>query len=245
MRIEFATELAEDTAKGGTLEKDLTAAEEMRATDPDGALHAGQAVEAKLEALRGPTPTHFVMDQEAIDSLVGMWEAEIANHPERAADFQRYIENLKQRRNLLSSNRVGGIARSGEQAEKEIQFLTQSRQKRLHTPEGTTIPDFTQGTDWAGEVKNWNILYPTEQEMAAAAKGGLPPKLQALVDQVAQRRQVYGNRQTVVIDLRGQLSMEGVDAAQAAQNRNMINKFGGGVADATGLPIGQIQIVTW
>lgn len=245
LRIEFATELAEDTSRGGSLEKELTAAEEMRTTDPEGALHASQSIEAKLEILRGPTPSHFVMDQEAIDSLIGMWESEIVNHPDRAADFQRYIENLRQRRNLLSSNRVGGVARSGEQSEKEIQFLTQSPHKRLHTPEGMTIPDFSQGTHMVGEVKNWNILFPTEQEITAAARGELPKKLQDLVKQVERRRQVYGVRQTVVIDLRGQLSVEKVDAAQAAYNRNTINKFGRVVADATGLPIEQIQIVTW
>ncbi|HEX3864894.1 MAG TPA: DUF4157 domain-containing protein [Stellaceae bacterium] len=193
----------------------------------------------------GPGPSLVAFDQETIDSLVQMWQTEIANRPERAADFRRYIRNLNERRSLLSTNRGGGLSRLGEQSEREIQFLTQSRQARVRTPDGVTVPDFTQGTDWGGDVKNWNILYPTETELNAAAQGRRPAKLQDLVDQVATRRFRYGNNQTIVIDIRGQLSLQGVSPAEAANNRWVIHQFGRVVADATGLPIEQIQVVTW
>jgi hypothetical protein len=193
----------------------------------------------------GPGPSIVSFDKETIDSLIQMWQTEISNHPERAGDFQRYIRNLNERRSLLSSNRGGGLARLGEQSEKEIQFITQSKQTRIRTPDGTSVPDFTQGTDWGGDVKNWNILYPTESELNAAAQGRRPPKLQDLADQVATRRFRYGNSQTVVIDIRGQLNLQGVSPAEAAANRYTIHQFARVVADATGLPIEQIQIVTW
>jgi hypothetical protein len=174
-----------------------------------------------------------------------MWQAEAANNPARAADYQRYIRNLTERRNLLSANRSGGLARLGEQSEREVQFITQSGHARVRTPEGVTIPDFSHGTDWAGDVKNWNVLFPTETEWQAAAQGRLPPKLQDLVDQVNVRRFRFGNRQTVVIDIRGQLSLSGVSPSEAANNRYLIHQVGRTIADATGLPIEQIQILTW
>jgi hypothetical protein len=193
----------------------------------------------------GPGPSVVTFEPEVIDGLIQMWRDEIVRQPNRAADFQRYITNLQERRNLLASNRPGGVARSGEQSEREIQFVLQSRQKRIQTSAGRTTPDATVGTTWAAEIKHWNILYPTEAEMAAAAQGRLPNKLQALVDQVARRREQFGNRQTVIIDLRGQLTVTGVDAAQAARNRTLIDSFGRIVANATGLPVEQIQVVVW
>lgn len=193
----------------------------------------------------GPGPTIVSLEQETVDALEQMWKTEIANNPARRADFERYIKNLRERRNLLSANGRTGLARSGEQSEKEMQFLTGSRHKQVHTSEGKTVPDFTQGTDWAGEVKNWNVLYPSAEEVAAAARGDLPPKLEALAAQVARRRLIYGNKQTVVIDIRGQLNLQGVDLATVARNRYLIHQVGRTVADAVGLPIEQIQIITW
>jgi hypothetical protein len=49
----------------------------------------------------------------------------------------------------------------------------------------------------------------------------------------------------VIIDIRGQLTIQELDAAQAAQNRNLLHQFGRVVAEATGLSIEQIQVVTW
>jgi hypothetical protein len=81
--------------------------------------------------------------------------------------------------------------------------------------------------------------------MPAAEQGRLPQKLQDLVKQVAKRRDRFGNRQTVVIDIRGQLTIHGADPARAAQHRSKVQLFGRVVSDATGLPIEQIQILTW
>jgi two-component system response regulator HydG len=41
------------------------------------------------------------------------------------------------------------------------------------------------------------------------------------------------------------IRVTGVDAAEAAQSRYLLHQFGRTVADATGLPIQQIQVVTW
>jgi len=174
-----------------------------------------------------------------------MWRDEIIKHPDRAADFERYIKNDLEKRNLLQRNMVGGLSRLGEQSERELQFLLQSRQKSLRTSQGRTVPDFTQGTDWAGDIKNWNILYPTDEEIRAAAQGKLPRKLQDLAEQVAVRRERFGNRQTVIFDLRGQLRLHGVAPEVAANHRWLIHQFGRTVALATGLPIEQIQVLVW
>jgi hypothetical protein len=175
-------------------------------------------------------------DQATIDDLIkNLWEVEKANHPEKAHIYDSYINNLRERKAI----------RSWEQSEKEVQYLYGSREQRVRTPEGLTKPDFAPATGWHGEVKNWNILYPTEEEIAAGARGALPKKLQGLVDQVKRRRLAVGESQTVVIDIRGQLSVHGVDPAKAAANQSTINSFTQVVADATGLPREQIQVLTW
>jgi hypothetical protein len=191
-------------------------------------------------------PQVATLDAETIDSLIGMWRGEIARNPDRAADYQRYIANLQGRRELLRYNRERGPALSGEQSERELQFLYSSRHKRVRTPSGdVTIPDATFGNEWAVEVKNWNVLFPTEEEVGAAAAGRLPSKLQGLADQVEQRRARFGDRQTIVIDVRGQLTVTGVPAQQASTNRQLLDAVGRTVATACGLPPQNIQLLVW
>ena len=48
LKIEFAAELEQDTARGGTLKKELEDAEALRATNPKGAAEAGRRIEARL-----------------------------------------------------------------------------------------------------------------------------------------------------------------------------------------------------
>jgi hypothetical protein len=48
LRVEFAAELERDTARGGTLKKELEEAEALRATNPEAAAQAGRQVETKL-----------------------------------------------------------------------------------------------------------------------------------------------------------------------------------------------------
>jgi hypothetical protein len=206
---------------------------------------AGKSAGTTPQLPAGPGASLVQFDKDTVDALVKMWRDEIVKHPERTADFERYIQNDLQKRNLLQYNLIGGLSRLGEQSEREMQFLLQSKQKYLGTSQGKTVPDFTQGTDWAGEIKNWNVLYPTESEMEAAAQGQLPKKLQGLVDQVAKRREKFGNRQTVVLDLRGQLSLQGVTPEVASHNRWLIHQVGLTIASTTGLPIEQIQILVW
>ena len=63
--------------------------------------------------------------------------------------------------------------------------------------------------------------------------------------QVQNRREIFGNRQTVVIDLRGQLSLTKVSREVFEHNSRLLHSFGRRLAELTGLPVEQIQIVVW
>lgn len=201
------------------------------------------AIDAQVESLEAAqgeaaagAGSQVTLDDASINDLINnLWEVEKKNHPEQAAVYDRYIENLRKRRPV----------RDWQQSEKEMQFLYGSREQRVLTEEGLAKPDFSPATGWHGEIKNWNILYPTEEEVAAGARGALPKKLQGLKDQVARRRLVVGNRQTVVIDIRGQLSVKDIDPVKAVANQTTVNQFAQMVADAVGLPREQIQVLTW
>lgn len=233
-------------AAGGAT-SDATAPPETTG-EPPTAIPAGTTSAVTDTAEAGPSI--FVPDDETVEQWIRMWEGEIEKlTPESEAfaktkaELERRIMNLRNRRSVRSR------LYRGRQSEKEIQHLYSSREKRYHITESAdhehTKPDATFGNEWAVEIKNWNIMYPTEAEMEAVARGGQPSKVTDLIRQVQDRREIFGNRQTVVVDLRGQLRLTRVSPQVHDHNTRLLHAFGRRLAELTGLPVEQIQIVVW
>ena len=205
---------------------------------------------------RAPEPelSGVVIDKETAESFNTMWRERIAKDPENRHVYEHYIENNERRLELSQRNRSfkdEGFD-SGYQSEAEMQFLYSTRHKRVpiarrpgSTRPNWTEPDGTFGTDWAIEVKNWNVLYPSREECQAAGSNRLPPRFQKLVDQVQDRRARFGDKQWVIIDVRGQLNLTGVSPEVRASNNELIMAVRTNIAAACKLPVAQVEVTVW
>jgi hypothetical protein len=180
---------------------------------------------------RGPTIARFGKDET--DMLIDFWKQKGAGttDPDLQKQYQRKIDVLQRKGRP-----------DWEQSEEEIRHLhTQyggkgetayrhGREIEKHVGEAdVTKPDFV-APNVLGEVKNFNVLYPPNPESANRL-------LDKLAEQINSRR-THGpadiKAQTVVLDLRGQK----VSAQQ-------LQAIGETLAEKTGLPVENIQIVVW
>jgi hypothetical protein len=197
-----------------------------------GELLAGAARKATAEAVRGPTITRF--GAEEVEELSRLWTRRLAAESDPAArqEAEQALKALGDRARI----------RSWKQSEEEVAHLYRQIGGRGSTVETyvdaagkarTTVPDF-HGPNVRGEVKNWEMVHVTSEE-------GPNRLLDRLAQQVKARNNLPGpanipgrTQQTVVVDLRGQ-----------ALSENDLYTIGHVLAERTGLPVENIQLLVW
>ena len=191
-----------------------------------GVLQAGGSAARAAAADEGPTIARFGEDE--IKELSEMWRKKLAaeTDPDRAQAIGRYLSALQNKTRI----------RDWKQSEDEmshIYSLIGGKGETTFEVEGAggarqiTKPDI-DAPNVRGEVKNWEMIHIRSERTAENM-------LDTLAGQVQARRNIMPFKdQTVILDLRGQKLTE-----------DQIQTIGRTFSERTGLPLKNIQIVTW